>query len=96
MSDTIDPYEDLEISKGAVAEPSTTLVNKTGTWREFAPEIDHDACTGCGLCETFCPDVAAVHVGDRRYEIDYDYCKGCGICAEECPVEAIEMLSEVS
>lgn len=95
MSDTSDPYQDLTISKGAVAEPGTSLVNKTGTWREFMPEIDHDACTGCGLCETFCPDAAAKGVGDRRYEIDYDFCKGCGICAEECPVDAIEMLPEV-
>ncbi|MFB6070058.1 MAG: 4Fe-4S binding protein [Halanaeroarchaeum sp.] len=95
MSDASDPYADLTITKGAVAEPGTSLVNETGTWREFRPEIDHDACTGCGICETFCPDAAAKHVGDRRYEIDYDYCKGCGICAEECPVDAIEMFAEV-
>jgi len=96
MSDTQDPYADLTISKGAVAEPGTSMVTKTGSWREFKPVIDHDACTGCGLCETFCPDAAVKQVTeDRRHEVDYDYCKGCGICANECPVDAIEMVAEV-
>jgi pyruvate ferredoxin oxidoreductase delta subunit len=90
-----DPYENLTISKGVTAKPKTTMATKTGSWRTFRPVIDHDTCTGCGTCDRFCPDMAAKHVGDRRYEIDLDYCKGCGICAEECPVDAIEMIQEV-
>lgn len=96
MSEKPDPYEDLTITPGAVVEPGTSLVNETGSWREFKPVIDQDACTGCGICETFCPDMAAKEVAERTYAIDYDYCKGCGICAEECPVDAIEMVAEVS
>ena len=68
-----DPYENLTISKGAVAEAGTSLVNKTGSWREFKAIIDHDACTGCGICETFCPDAAAKNVGDRRCLADCNF-----------------------
>jgi pyruvate ferredoxin oxidoreductase delta subunit len=90
-----DPYENLKITTGAVAEPSTSQVNKTGSWRQFRPVIDQEACIGCGQCDTFCPDQAAKPVGDGdTYGIDLDYCKGCGICAKECPVDAIEMVRE--
>lgn len=89
-----DPYEDLKITKGVVARPCTSMVNKTGSWRTFRPVIDHDECVGCGNCEKFCPDMAVKEVEENRYEIDLDYCKGCGICAEECPVDAIEMVKE--
>ncbi|KXA99528.1 pyruvate synthase [candidate division MSBL1 archaeon SCGC-AAA261G05] len=89
-----DPYKNLKITKGAVAKPSTTLVNKTGSWRAFRPVIDHDKCIGCGTCEKFCPDMSVKEVEDGKFEIDLDYCKGCGICAVECPVDAIQMVKE--
>ncbi len=40
-------------------------------------------CTACGVCETFCPDLAVCV--DKEADFNYDYCKGCEICAEECP-----------
>ncbi len=89
-----DPYEKLKMSIGIVAEPGTSLVNKTGEWREFRPVIDHKTCISCGICEKYCPDMAVKDVGEGYYEIDLDYCKGCGICAEECPVGAIKMVRE--
>ena len=75
---------------------STTprVVQKTGNWRTLRPVIDYDKCTGCGLCNIFCPE-ASVNMEDRRPEINYDYCKGCGVCGNECPVHAIEMVPEV-
>lgn len=57
-----DPYEDLEIPPGAVAQPGTSRVNETGTWRESKPVIDHDRCTGCGQCALYCPDTAVIDV----------------------------------
>lgn len=66
MTGVEDPYEDLTISKGAVAEPGTTLVNETGSWRVSRPIVQHERCTGCALCVTYCPDAAAKYVGDRR------------------------------
>lgn len=89
-----DPYKDLKVTLGAVVEPCTTLINKTGSWREFKPVIDHDKCIACGTCEKFCPDMAVKEVEEDRFEVDLDYCKGCEICAEECPVDAIEMVKE--
>ena len=58
------PYEDLTIPPGAVVEPGTSLVNETGTWRETRPKIRHEPCTGCGLCATFCPDMAIKHLNE--------------------------------
>jgi len=95
MSDTQDPYEDLKITTGVVAEPNTSRANKTGSWRELKPVVDPDTCIECGQCETYCPDQAAKPVeGEDFYAFDLDYCKGCGICADVCPTDAIEMVRE--
>jgi pyruvate ferredoxin oxidoreductase delta subunit len=66
---------------------------KTGKWRAIRPEINHDICIKCGLCETYCPDGCVEFVSDRIV-FDLEYCKGCGICAEECPKDAIIMVRE--
>ncbi len=91
---TKDPYEGLKISTGAVTDPKTTLVNKTGSWRSERPVIDHEKCVKCGKCETFCPDMAVKETDEGKVEVDLEYCKGCAICAEECPVNAIVMEKE--
>lgn len=94
MSQTPDPYENLTINTGAVAQPNTSRSNKTGSWRQFLPIVDGEACIGCGQCDTYCPDQAIKQVDDQRYAVDRDYCKGCGICVNECPTDAIEMVRE--
>lgn len=66
MTGSEDPYENLTIPKGAVVEPGTSLVNKTGSWRVSRPVVRHEQCTGCSLCVTYCPDAAAKFVGERR------------------------------
>ena len=83
----------MKLSVGAVSPANTSWTNKTGAWRALRPLLDEAKCTGCGLCETFCPDSSAYKTG-KVYAIDYDYCKGCGICANECPTGAIEMAVE--
>jgi dihydroorotate dehydrogenase subfamily 1 len=54
------------------------------------PELDVDACTGCGLCVTSCV-YDAIHVVDEKAIIAVDKCYGCGLCATRCPVRALSI-----
>jgi Pyruvate/2-oxoacid:ferredoxin oxidoreductase delta subunit len=57
----------------------------------IAEIADEETCTGCGICEEYCP-VRAVALGDDGVvEIDADMCCGCGLCAFHCPDEAIQL-----
>jgi len=57
------------------------------------PEIDKDACVGCGRCYISCYDGAhqamVWHQEERRPECDHNKCVGCHLCALVCPVGAI-------
>ena len=57
------------------------------------PEIDSDACVGCGRCYISCYDGAHQAMkwdeADRRPFCDHDKCVGCHLCALVCPVGAI-------
>ncbi|HPL93096.1 MAG TPA: 4Fe-4S binding protein [bacterium] len=88
------------MKKAISVSPGTSKNNKTGAWRTFRPEIDFEKCTGCGICESVCPEpcISNSHkknkMGKEVRQIDYDYCKGCGLCAAECPFKAISMKVE--
>lgn len=81
-------------------QPSTTLVNKTGSWRTNQPEFLYDKCTACGICPRVCPEGIIYQtnqtnaIGKKYYDFDPDYCKGCGLCEVACPFKAIEMKME--
>ena len=49
-----------------------------------------DACSGCGTCQSVCPQ--NVIVEGSPFVIDAHHCLQCGNCAENCPVQAIERL----
>ena len=52
---------------------------------------DEDECTGCGICEQFCP-VDAIAVGDSGVAaVDPAMCCGCGLCALHCPESAVRL-----
>lgn len=65
-----------------------------GNWRVSMPVFDYDSCTGCMLCEMYCPEAAIAGNEEGKPEVDMRFCKGCGVCANECPTSSIEMVKE--
>ena len=65
--------------------------------------VNHENCSGCGICKLACSIVNFKQVTPARamlrieglfpapgyYQIHF--CDQCGICADVCPVEAIEL-----
>ena len=77
-----------------IAEPCSSRMNKTGSWRTYRPVCDLETCTACTTCVSFCPEGVIKVNKEDKYQVDLDYCKGCGLCAEVCPVSAITMERE--
>ena len=84
----------MTLAVGCRARPGRSRDNRTGSWRVFKPYFDHEKCSLCGMCQTFCPEGCVHEESDGKFLPDYSYCKGCGICAAECPKDAIEMKQE--
>ena len=78
-------------------KPSSTIANKTGSWRTNRPKFLLDKCTACGICPRVCPEGIIYQtdqtnaIGKKPFDCDLDFCKGCGLCAIACPFKAIEM-----
>ncbi len=54
--------------------------------------VDQDLCTGCGLCESTCPEVFEMQDDVAAVKVDTvpkDAEESCKQAAEDCPVEAI-------
>jgi len=83
-----------DVPVGPYCDKESTLVNKTGEWRNMRPVLDRTKCIRCYICWKFCPDVSIKILPDGNIEHDYEFCKGCGICANECPKKAITMVRE--
>ncbi len=82
--------------KKLIANPNSSLKNKTGPWRTHKPISDRNICISCSLCAKLCPENCIEMKKVKGYEklkpvTDYDYCKGCALCVKECPVKAIRM-----
>jgi Pyruvate/2-oxoacid:ferredoxin oxidoreductase delta subunit len=52
------------------------------------PEIDHERCIRCGICQGHCPQGAIGNTAGR-FEISYRNCIRCFCCQEFCPQGAI-------
>lgn len=59
--------------------------------------IDEDLCTGCGLCETICPDVFELNddgIAEVIGEVDEDLKDDVQEAIDSCPVECISWVEE--
>ena len=81
-----------EIPIALVAQPTTSVEYKTGSWRTRTPVTDEEKCIKCGVCWLFCPDNSRYQTKKGHYDSNLDYCKGCGICSRECPTGCIIMI----
>ena len=75
-----------------VTGPGSAAEYKTGDWKSSHPEWNEAVCIKCGLCYSYCPDMAVCQKATGYFAGDNNYCKGCGICAQECPTSAIKMV----
>jgi len=61
-------------------------------------EVNHDKCSGCGICVALC-GYDAIKLEKSEEEsgavIDDLKCKRCGVCVAACPVEAIAIRDEL-
>ncbi|MBN2723829.1 MAG: ATP-binding protein [Deltaproteobacteria bacterium] len=76
-----------------VEEPDSSLflnIQKTDT--EIVtikiPEIDENACTGCGECDRFCNFNAIISFSGLAHSLP-ELCHSCGGCTLVCPEKAI-------
>ncbi len=51
--------------------------------------LDSEACVGCGLCTTVCPQGVLELREGLAVLIDRDACMECGACALNCPSGAL-------
>jgi len=67
----------------------------------FLPQIQLDACNGCGKCVNVCPVEAMTivsahdphHATKHKAKLDAAICLGCGVCARVCPTHGITLES---
>jgi ferredoxin len=65
----------------------------------FLPEVDAEACTGCGKCVSLCPvealSLVSAHDPSSRNrktaQLDGERCLGCGVCVRPCSKAAIRL-----
>jgi len=56
--------------------------------------VDENACIGCGICETNCPNstITIVKHNTNWYpQVNVGMCLFCGICVDVCPMNAMKM-----
>ena len=66
---------------------SRPLENEIGFCAAAEPELQKDACMGCGLCVDICREKALV-LQDAKPLLDMSSCVLCADCIQSCPTDA--------
>ena len=67
---------------------------KMNQHNDGTPEVDQDACRGCGRCAKECGSDAISYGADHKAYIDPAICKGCGRCIGACAFDAIANMND--
>jgi ferredoxin len=67
----------------------------------FVPDLDTEACSGCGKCVAACPVeamtlISANHPDRPKVKVaklDSRICLGCGVCVPVCPEDNIRLVN---
>lgn len=79
-------YESVNDIKGLTIRKLAERVTRS---TPLVPEVDHERCKLCGLCETSCA-YEAIKVGEKL-AIDPEKCFGCRLCVTRCKHKALSM-----
>jgi len=69
---------------------SRPLENEIGFCGSAEPELQKDACMGCGLCVDICREKALV-LQNGKPLLDKSLCVHCADCMQSCPTDAWKM-----
>lgn len=86
--------ESIAQAKAAASKAAILLAKGKVTVEPIVAQVDQDTCTGCGICEYFCPYRAIrTQKAERgkKAEVISAACKGCGVCSSYCPARSIVM-----
>lgn len=66
------------------------MVRRVTNWAAPRPQIQKQACIGCGKCAAICPE-KVIDIRDKKANIRHKNCIRCFCCHEICPVKAVEV-----
>jgi len=86
--------ESISQAKAAASKAGCLLAKGKIKVEPIVAQVIRDKCTGCGICESFCPYQAVrtkkAEKG-KKAEVIAAACKGCGVCSSYCPARAVVM-----
>lgn len=70
-------------------EPQSSAEPTPNSAARLIPQIDLNACSGCGYCAALCPVQAVALLCGYAVIVRPDQCIYCDICETLCPEDAI-------
>jgi heterodisulfide reductase subunit A2 len=76
--------ESVSMAQAAASRAMAVLSRQEITLPGTVASIEHDKCTGCGVCWAVCPYVAISPDQAGLASVNPSLCKGCGLCVAAC------------